>query len=503
MNFCWGDDLIDTTPGLDILGVRGIDQAVELALVNGLTTISQRGRFLSILPWALGEFLITHASDGFDWDRLIIYLRRVEFVTLVATRLDSDNNGGDASGALGADLHQDQVKKLLDGEPVNFPDDKGGAILGTYLGPCRALGLLVDGDDVVPYRLTPRGKEIWQARNKRLKGSSVVAAISIGTQFTRALAKAAIPDFSLGALAQPGEEASLLHDSLVTTWDPGDEAGRAAVTAAYNGLNGTIAWTKGMLADKPDNAIGLLVRNYQTCIDGKTADRISLAWAEYEYRRRCHYALELLLAALTNQLGELSEASIRHVVTEWSEVGSLSPTLAKIWPRAAMAWKAPAVDVAASVPEDLFIDKALPTGDLRRLAAADQALAAFAILTATARQTKRLRQEGHLDRKPESPGERALAIVEAADREPFSNLLGKLVELTALAHLQTTLRKMGAGQKCSLRFFPDGPLLRPTGIGVLPGHSNDRLTNVLRILADVDELRRDGSRFTPSNGAPR
>ena len=151
MNFCWGDDLLDTTPGLDILGVRGIDQAVELALVNGLiTTISQRARFLSIFPWALGEFLISHASDGFDWDRLIIYLRRVEFVTLVATRLDSDGNGVDATGALGADLHQDQVKKLLDGEPVNFPDNNGGAILGTYLGPCRALGLLVDGDDVVP-----------------------------------------------------------------------------------------------------------------------------------------------------------------------------------------------------------------------------------------------------------------------------------------------------------------------------------------------------------------
>jgi hypothetical protein len=54
--------------------------------------------------------LITHASDGFDWDRLIIYLRRVEFVTLVATRLDSDGIGVDTTGALGADLHQNQVK---------------------------------------------------------------------------------------------------------------------------------------------------------------------------------------------------------------------------------------------------------------------------------------------------------------------------------------------------------------------------------------------------------
>ena len=78
----------------------------------------------------------------------------------------------------------------------------------------------------------------------------------------RAMAEAAIPDFSLGALAQSGEETSLLHDSLVTTWDPGDEAGRAAVTAAYNGLNGTIAWAKRMLADESDNATGLLVRNY-------------------------------------------------------------------------------------------------------------------------------------------------------------------------------------------------------------------------------------------------
>ena len=116
MNLCWGDDLLDTTPGLDILGVRGIDQGVELALVNGLTTISQRGRFLSILPWAIGEFLITHASDGFDWDRLIIHLGRVEFVTLVATRLDIDGHGVDATGALGADLHEDQVKRLLNGE---------------------------------------------------------------------------------------------------------------------------------------------------------------------------------------------------------------------------------------------------------------------------------------------------------------------------------------------------------------------------------------------------
>ena len=100
MTFFWGDDLIDSTPGLDILGIRGVDQAVEMSLVNGLTTISQRGRYLSILPWALAEFLTTHASAGFDWERLISFLRRVEFVTLLATYLDNQKSGADASGTL-------------------------------------------------------------------------------------------------------------------------------------------------------------------------------------------------------------------------------------------------------------------------------------------------------------------------------------------------------------------------------------------------------------------
>ena len=73
----------------------------------------------------------------------------------------------------------------------------------------------------------------------------------------------------------------------------------------------------------------------------------------------------------------------------------------------------------------------------------------------------------------------------------------ELVEITAFFHLQTTFRKMGGGQKCSLRFFPDGPLLRPTGIGVSPGYSDERLTNVLRILTDLGELQRVNGKFAP------
>jgi hypothetical protein len=250
-----------------------------------------------------------------------------------------------------------------------------------------------------------------------------------------------------------------------------------------------------MLASEAGNVAGILVKNYRNCIDNASNDPVAFSWAEYEYRRRCHFALELLLAALTRSLAEFEEASIAQVVANWRDTFESSELLVETWPRASEAWETTANSVLASVPEQLFAGDALPTNDLRRIAPSNQALAAIAILAATAVQTRNIRSAGHLDRIPSSPGERAIDMIETADAMPFSELVTRLLELTTLAHLQTTLRKMGAGQKCSLRFFPDGPLLRPTGIGMSPGHSNDRLTNVLRILADIGKLRRDEGKF--------
>jgi hypothetical protein len=59
------------------------------------------------------------------------------------------------------------------------------------------------------------------------------------------------------------------------------------------------------------------------------------------------------------------------------------------------------------------------------------------------------------------------------------------------------LRKLGQGQKSSLRFFPEGDLLRPTGTEVIAGYSGDRLGNVIGILADIGfSVRESTRRFT-------
>ena len=54
-----------------------------------------------------------------------------------------------------------------------------------------------------------------------------------------------------------------------------------------------------------------------------------------------------------------------------------------------------------------------------------------------------------------------------------------------LPHLNTSWRKIGQGQKCSVRFYPDGDLLRPTGKRVNAWFSQDRLGNVIQMLSDL------------------
>jgi hypothetical protein len=92
---------------------------------------------------------------------------------------------------------------------------------------------------------------------------------------------------------------------------------------------------------------------------------------------------------------------------------------------------------------------------------------------------------------------RAFPIIEDALDKPLTSAVLELTDRCVVeAHLTTTLRKMGHGLKCSLRFFPDGRVLRPTGVEVMAGYSGDRLGNVMGVLGDLGFIAPDGTALT-------
>lgn len=485
MALFWSDKLGEDTDGLDILGIRGLDQSLETALANGVTTISLRGRYLTILPWMAGEYFEADRVAGntdFDLDRFRIFSSRVEYLTLACTALDGSS--GDDGGALGSVSHSAVMGDLRSGESIPFPRSPRSAMLGTYFGPCRAIGVMKTSDSgsPQPIALTPRGSEIWSARNAALGRGSLRKILWEADTLTPADVRAVAPHFSLKGLSCAKTEAEHLRNALEIPWEP---VGKGAYVAqAYKEFVGTLEWLRTEAKRTPLQADRLLADNYRRAIDPAASEGgIMRDWAAFEWRRRLHCSLELLFSAVCMTLIELEKATIKEVVEEWTQALDLPPLLEKIWPEAQLAWARRGAEAASSVPADIFLGL-LPIQALKKLSAHARASAAFALLAGLASQTRVLRSGG-VFLNHQHIGERALALIESATEESFDEILTRLVGIVTESHLTTTFRKMANGQKCSLRFFPDGSSLRTTGLSVSPGQSGSRLGNIVRILRDA------------------
>lgn len=475
--------------GLDVLGFRRIDQDLERKWVAGITTISFRARYLSMLPWVLGDFFelglgIGSADADFDQNQLDAALRRFELVVFLASHFgESRGEDGNTYGVLGSDLFENYATRLEDEGSVDSNVDKGGAALGTYLMPARSLGLLAvpQPESPLPVAIPPRGRALYEVRRDAVGTGRLRDVILGGGVIQREALDQEGSLYSVNGLSSVSEEERLLTEAFL---EPADQTGQEG----FERFQETINWALKGVANRPESGSGDLIRSCFARVatsDPRAVSAVERAWFEYDLLRRVHFAFELLLRAAVRTLLARVRASLDQIVSEWETDPSL-PSLVSD----AFGWiDLPIADqvraVFDGIPRDALLDGGVPYGPARQLDPAASASFAAGIVLTCLKQSGPVR-EADLLIGDESILETAARIVDRYWNASFSELLHGLVcEAVVAPHLQNALRKMAAGGDCTLRFYPEGQQLCTTGLDVKAGRSGERLGNVLGNLADL------------------
>ena len=491
MNTFWNSGERDKIEGLDVLGLRQFDQALERRWVAGITTISVRARYLTLLPWILAELyeyeLRRHGGRAtITQERLSEVLARLKFVVLAASATGTEwGESGSTFGVLGSRVYREELAEFGETGTIAIPSHGGSDVYGTYVMPCRGFGLLTDshGRDGVPIAIAPRGRTLLRSR-ARVPGYEPIRKVLLeGGSLTKEHLRMAGPHFSVNGLTNDPSE----RDSLVNwMFEPYHDS--PGVTRTYDRFTTTIKWAASLIGGGTMTAADLIALNFRRVVETvpSSVTRAQLAWMEYELRRRTHFACELLLADVTGTLQDLATGSVDAIAARWMALHGIAPAVREVLGVDEIASDTTLRDVMDRMPTDAFVRDRLRIAEGRRQTrGGNAALYGLALLLSCCRCSEAFRTTNTL---PDGRHymERAFELVtENADKPMVLAMRELAMHLAVEPHLSTTLRKMGQGQKCSLRFFPEGEVLHPTGIAANPGFSETRLGNVLGILADL------------------
>jgi hypothetical protein len=497
----WNAGSLDKKKGLDVLGLRGVDQELERRWVAGITTISFRARYLSMLAWLCAEVFERSLTKGgsdavFDKDEFERVLRRFEAVVFFSTHVGrTASERGATFGVLNSDLLQAEANHLdAGGGTIEVPSTKGGGVVGTYFMPARSLGLIdwPGPGSRLPLSIPPRGNAIWLARREVVNNSKLTKVIFEGGEISRIDLETDGQHFSVNRIDSIPRELALLRSAFLEPHDDAD-------LGAFERLQRTIEWSLTGLEDASGATSDALIREaFASVVRQPQAPRpdVEFAWCEYELYRRTHFACELLLSSLVKSIDEASAATLPDVIAGWLRQSALPSLIEERfrWQR----WpEGPIGEIDTDV--ETYLDEALPARNVARWPADAAAAFALGLLLLVVNQGKLLLREGRLAVHG-SPFAHLVQMVDTQGGATVAEFLERLLGTWLVPqHIHNALRKMASGGPCTLRFFTEGDRVCTTGIALVAGYSGDRLSNVIRMLSDIGYADRvSGSIFRAS-----
>lgn len=493
----WNAEEKNIIKGLDVLGYRRYDQGWEQEWVAGITTISFRARYLTLLPWALQEYFEAQTKSEehtaiYDEKAFKQFLRRFEMVVFLATHHDETGLG--TYGVLGSDLFSEHEEAIMEHGSAEAVAERGGAVLNTYIMPARTLGILAANrqDSVLPVAISSLGQKVHASRAMVTEQSKLLEVILNGGTIYREDIDREAEWYSVNTISSIPEEAELLR-TIYTEKQYGVDEG------LFDRFQRTLTWCLDSLAELEQcNSTEVLNKNFQKVVlgEGYGASKEEHAWFQYELLRRVHLSLELMLQAVEKSLRDIGRSTVTGILTEWQYQNELAPLVNEQISWDIFPLQSKVSDVYAALDHKTFLVEGVNHREIRNLDAYSIAAFSTGFLLTLLKQSGPVLRDNPLSVKESVVPVLTMLLDNSRERTIAEFLHMVLNEFVIGPHMHNAMRKMAAGGKCTLRFYEDGDELCPTGLDVLSGQSGDRLGNVLGHLADLGYAsREENTRF--------